>query len=129
MGSYDGAKICELEGAYIFNLLPMKELQNNIGLYRDDGLAILRDQPRQVENTKKVICKIFKSIGLGIPIEANKKIINFLVITLNLIDTTHINYLTNLATLLSTFTITATTPHLSLETSLNPLKKTIHALI
>lgn len=47
-------------GTYILNLLPMEELQNNIGLYRNDGSAILRDQPRQAENTKKAICKNFK---------------------------------------------------------------------
>jgi len=82
-------EICELVGAYILNLLPTKDLQNNIGLYRDYGLAILRNQPRQVENTKKIICKIFKSIGLGITIEANKKIINFLDTTLNLTTATH----------------------------------------
>jgi len=75
MGSYDGAEICKLVGAYILNLLFMKELQNNIRLYSDDGLATLRDQPRQVENTKKERCNIFKSIGLEITIEANKKII------------------------------------------------------
>jgi len=69
--------------------IPTEELQNNIRVYRDDGLAILRDQPRQVEKTKKAICKIFKSICLGITIQANKKINNFLDITLNLVDATH----------------------------------------
>jgi len=89
MGSYDAAEICELVVAYILNLLSTEELQNNVGLYRDDGLAILRDQLRQVENTKVAICKISKSVGLGITIEAKRKIIKFLDVTLNLIDATH----------------------------------------
>jgi len=125
IGSYDGAEICELFGLYILNLLPMKELQNNIRLYRDDGLAILRDQPRQVENTKKVICKIFKSIGLGIiTIETNKKIINFLDITLNLVDATHkpFNKPGNTPIYIH-HNSNHPPPHLSLETSLNPSTK------
>ncbi|XP_033096832.1 uncharacterized protein LOC117101076, partial [Anneissia japonica] len=54
------------------------------GLYRDDGLGIINATPRQIENTKKDLCAIFNKHGLKITIEANKKIVNFLVITLNL---------------------------------------------
>ena len=43
MGSNDGAEICELTGIYILlqlsNLLP----QEDIDLYRDDGLILLRN--------------------------------------------------------------------------------------
>ena len=74
MGSYDGAETCE----------QMQHLNTNIGLYRDDGLAIGNNTPRQTEMIKKEICKIFNSNGLKITIEANKKIIDFLDITLNL---------------------------------------------
>ncbi len=41
MGSYDGAEICELVGLFILNKLGQKFGKENIGLYRDDGLAIV----------------------------------------------------------------------------------------
>ena len=51
MGSYDGAEICELVGLYL--LSQMQDLNRNIGLYRDDGLAIKTKKARKVEMTKK----------------------------------------------------------------------------
>ena len=94
MGSYDGAEVCELVGCYL-----LSELNNEItdklslGLYRDDGLAISHLTPKETENCKKAICKIFKQHGLKITIEANKKIINFLDVTLNLNTGKHQPYL------------------------------------
>ncbi len=41
MSSYDGAEICELVGLFILNKLGQKSGKENIGLYRDDGLAIM----------------------------------------------------------------------------------------
>ncbi len=42
MGSFDGAEICELIGLFILNKLATKYGNDNIGLYRDDGLAIFK---------------------------------------------------------------------------------------
>ena len=42
MGSYDGAEICELVGAFILHRLSRHLPEQNIGLYRDDGLAIMK---------------------------------------------------------------------------------------
>ena len=42
MGSFDGAKICELVGLYILNTLE-KRFGSNVGLYRDDGLAAINN--------------------------------------------------------------------------------------
>ena len=56
----------------------------NIGLYRDDGLAVLNQTPQKIEKVKKEICKIFANNNLRITIEANKKIVNFLDVTLDL---------------------------------------------
>lgn len=91
MGSYDGAETCELVGTYLLTLLP-KQLKNNIGLYRDDGLAVCKASARNIENLKKQICTIFKNNNLKITIEANKKIIDFLDITFNLTDETYRPY-------------------------------------
>ena len=83
MGSYDGAETCELVGCYLLSQL--KQIPGiDIGLYRDDGLAILKQTPREIENVKKEICKIFAKNELRITIEANKKIVNFLDVTLDL---------------------------------------------
>ena len=73
---------CELVGSFLFSQL--QQLNINIGLYRDDGLAVVNSTPRVIENIKKDICRIFNDNGLCITIEANKMIINFLDITFNL---------------------------------------------
>lgn len=91
MGSFDGAETCTLVGIYLLSQLP-KELQNRLGLYRDDGLAICNDSPRNIENMKKQICTIFKRNKLKITIEANKKIVNFLDITMDLNRETYMPY-------------------------------------
>ena len=49
--SYDAAEIYELEGHYL--LLQMPEVNINIGLYRDDRLAITKQTPREIEMTNK----------------------------------------------------------------------------
>ncbi|CAH3108963.1 unnamed protein product [Porites lobata] len=54
MGSYDGAETCVLVGSFLLSQL--QHLDVNIGLYRDDGLAISNAAPRDTENIKKEIC-------------------------------------------------------------------------
>ena len=82
MGSYDSAEACELVGSSLLSQL--QKLNINIGLYRYDGLAISNTTPRDIENIKKEICRVFNHNGLRITIEANKQTINFLDITFNL---------------------------------------------
>ena len=43
MGSFDGAKTCELVGLYIQSKLEKILPKSNFALYRDDGLASLRN--------------------------------------------------------------------------------------
>ena len=87
MGSYDGAETCELVGSFLLSQL--QNLNTSIGLYRDDGLAISSATPRDTENIKKEICRVFNQNGLRITIEANKQIINFLDVTFNLNNGTY----------------------------------------
>ena len=63
----------------------LQDLDVNIGVYRDDGLAI----SRRTENIKKHIYCVFNQNGLRITIEANKQIINFLDVTFNLNNNPH----------------------------------------
>ena len=86
VGSYDGAETCELLGSFLLSQLQVLDI--NIGLYRDDGLAISNATPRVTENIKKEICRVFNQNGLRITIEANKQIIN-LDVTFNLSNSTY----------------------------------------
>ena len=82
MGSFDGAEICELVGLFLISQL--QYLNINVGLYRDDGLAVTNQTHRNADKIKKEICKIFKENGLSITDDANKKVVDFLDVTLNL---------------------------------------------
>ena len=91
IGSWDGADICELLGLYILSQLQNLNIQ--VGLYRDDGLGAATQCPEQVENIKKKNCQVFSDIGLKITVEANKKIVNFLDVSLDLSNNTFKPYL------------------------------------
>ena len=87
MGSYHGVETCKLVGSFLVSQL--QDLDVNIGLYRDNSLAISKVSPRRTENIKKHICRVFNQNGLRITIEANKQIINFLDVTFNLNNKTY----------------------------------------
>ena len=87
MGSFDGAECCDIIGLFILSKL--SHLKINVGLYRDDGLGVSNLPPKQLESIKKKICAIFKSLGLSITIDANKKVVDFLDITMNLENDTY----------------------------------------
>ena len=97
MGCLDGAEFCDLTGLYISSKLKsVFENQNNVGLYRDIGLEILRNlSGPQIEMTRKEIIKIFKECRLSITAKPNFKTVQFLDIELDLIkpndDSMHIN--------------------------------------
>ena len=82
MGFYDGAECCEIVG--LFLLSELEELGIDVGIYRDDGLAVANLTPQEVDRLKKKICAIFKKHKLKITIEANKVAVDFLDITLDL---------------------------------------------
>ena len=87
MGSYDGAEVCELIGIFMLSLIGNKYNPNNIGLYRDDGLAVFKNTSGpQSEKIKKTFQKMFKNKGLDIIISFNVEIVNHLDVTLNLND-------------------------------------------
>ena len=79
-------------GSYLLHQLP-EGIRSQIGLYRDDGLGAFKMSPQRLERVKKQICKVFKDNGLKITIDANKKIVNFLDVTLDLNKGTHQPYL------------------------------------
>ena len=93
MGSYDGAEICELVGIYILSKLSKVANQKDCGLYRDDGLILLRNSNgKRADKLRKDIAATFKNIGFQIEIKCNLKQVDFLDVTLNLTTGTHHPY-------------------------------------
>ena len=84
-------KTCELVGAFLLQNIQEKH-GKNFGLYRDDGLGISNASPRKVELIKKDLCTILRNHGLKITIEANKKTVNFLDVTLDLSNGKYMPY-------------------------------------
>ena len=70
-------------------------LMNNkdFGLYRNDGLGILRNTSGpDADRERKTIIKIFKECGLSITCQVNKKIVDFLDVRFNLNEQTYEPY-------------------------------------
>ena len=86
MGAFDGGECCELRG--LLNIFLLKSIlePNCYGLYRDDGLRVVRGRGHVAEQMKKKIHTIFKELDLNITAEANLIEVNFLDVTLNLAD-------------------------------------------
>ena len=92
MGSLDGAETSELIGLFMLNeiksiITDMNHVSN--GLYRDDGLIILKDCPGpKRERIIKNLHKLFKSHGLKITIASTGPISNFLDVTMDITEGT-----------------------------------------
>ena len=85
MGSFDGAGLCELVGFYIQSKLEEIPPKSNFRLYRDDGLALLRNlNGHQTDRVRKNVIGVFKAIGFSLEIETNLKEVDFLDVSLNL---------------------------------------------
>ena len=67
MGCLYGAEVCDLTGLYILSKTKsVFENQNDVGLYRDNGLRTLRNlSGPQIERVRKEIIKMFKECGLS----------------------------------------------------------------
>ena len=91
MGSFDGAEICELVGLFILNTL--KDRFNNIGLYRDDGLAAIKTTSgRLADKARKQLIETFNKFGLKMTATANMRRVSFLDVTLDFTDGTYKPY-------------------------------------
>ena len=89
MGCFDGAEICEMVEIYILYQLKNVIRKENAGLYRDDGLGVLRNSSgREVERLRKRIIKVFKDCGLNITIKISLKTVDFLDVCFDLENNT-----------------------------------------
>ena len=92
MGSLDGAEICELVGLSILHSLE-ERFGKNIGLYRDDGLAVINTKcGRLSDKARKDLIRIFNELGLKISSQANQQRTNFLDLSLDLTNGTYKPY-------------------------------------
>ena len=90
---FDGTEVCELVGSYILQQLSQLLKHQSVGLYRDDGIAILKGlSGPEIETIKKKVTKVFNNCGLKITIKANLHVVNFLDITLDLPNETYETY-------------------------------------
>ena len=76
MGAYDLAKVWELIGIFMLSLLSKHINKNHIGLYRDDGLSILKNTSSPAAEKLKKKFQIFKDKDLDIIVQCNLKITN-----------------------------------------------------
>ena len=87
MGAYDSAEVCEIVGIFIFYQLSRIYNKNDIGLYRDDGLAVFRNTSGpQAEKIKKRFQSIFYKNNLSIIVKCNLKIVDYLNVILSFSD-------------------------------------------
>ena len=83
MGAFDGAECCDIVGLYL--LSQMQHLKIDVGLYRDDCLAISSLTKRQNQLVLNELHRIYNRNGLKIPgAEANRKVVDFLNVTMDL---------------------------------------------
>ena len=110
MGSFDGVEICALAGLFLFSGFLFSGFlfsgflfsgflfsgflfsglafiigKSDVGLYSDNGLALLENIPGpDTERIKKKIIKFFQQNGLKITFDANVAQTNFLDLTFDL---------------------------------------------
>ena len=82
--------LCEAVGNFLIYQLSKNYNKKDIGLYRNDGLAIFKNVIGfKAEKIKKDMQKLFKDNHLNITIQYNLKIVNYLDVTFNLSNATY----------------------------------------
>lgn len=87
IGSLYSTEASDLVGLFLlYNLSAFEYLDSDsIGLYRDDGLLIVKDSTKiKVDCIRKMIHREFKDLGLKTIVTANIKPVDFLDVTLDL---------------------------------------------
>ena len=93
MGSFDGSEICKLVDLFLLDRLASVLGKENVGLYQDDGLAVLRNNSGPtIERTRKKITKAFQAQGIRITSECNLSRTDFLDMCFDLNEEAYIPY-------------------------------------
>ena len=84
MGRFDGAEVCKLIGLYLLNKVKALLDSGNVGLYRDDGLAVVhKANGPKVDRLRKDIISLFNDEGVSITIDTNLIETDFLDFSFN----------------------------------------------
>jgi len=84
MGSFDGAEVCELVGLFLLSQLAKLFGKGEVGLYRDDGLAVIRNPTGPItDKIRKNVEQLFKNHNLKITTDTNLSETDFLDVTFN----------------------------------------------
>ena len=93
MGGYHGAEICELVGLYMLDGLRKTIPDGKVGLYRDDGLAVIpRQSGSATERLKKQLHSFAKNLGLRLEIDEPSTKTEYLDVFLDLDNITFAPY-------------------------------------
>ena len=77
MGTYDCAEVCELFGSVLFSQLSNKYIKKDIGLYRDESVAVFENKSGpQAERITTDFQKVFRENDLNIVTKYNLKIVD-----------------------------------------------------
>ena len=70
MGAFHRAEVCELVGLYLLNSIRNIIKQNDVGIYRDDGLIVIPRMPnRKLETLRKKLQGLFRKEGFTITVQ------------------------------------------------------------
>ena len=84
MGSFDGAETSELVGLYLISKVSKIIDNARLGLYRDDGLALITNcNGQKLDRIRKKLHQTFKDKGLKITVELCDENVDFLDNSLN----------------------------------------------
>ena len=90
MEALEGAEVWEVVGNFLLYQLSKNYNKKDIGLYRDDGLAIFKNvSGSKAEKIRKDVQKLIKDNHLNITIQCNLRIVNYLEVTFNLSNATY----------------------------------------
>ena len=88
MGSFDGARCCEIVGLYLLHQITLKSKgithKENYGLYREDGLMVVQGGPSECEKITQKLRKLFMKEKLEITTEVGKSGTDYLNLYLDL---------------------------------------------
>ena len=85
MGCFSGAELCELIGLLILHEIRDLFPSKSYGLYRDDGLAVVKSKPkRSLISAERKVREALTKLGFDITIESGLVTTEFLDVNLNL---------------------------------------------
>ena len=91
-------EVCQLVGIFTLSHLTKLINQNDVGLYRDDSLIVVKNlNGQQTDKLRKNIFQVFKNLGFKTEIKTNLPEADFLDVTFSLIEGTFRTFRRNIS--------------------------------